>query len=224
MMPAGKNPEPRKRLKKIVAFTYPVEEYIPLPKIRYSLKPTFLQIINNRKSERKFAKLTLKQISNLLWHSSKVKTVSVTNENQILTHRNVPSAGAIHPIDIFISLPEEFEKRILYYYDPFTHKLAKVKLSKAALLLFFQNVNNNLDIKDATLIWFAANINRTESKYKNPESLIWRDAGALVMLFQLVATALKIKSCPIGTLANPFFSDLFPKNNNIISAGGLLFG
>jgi hypothetical protein len=88
---------------------------------------------------------------------------------------------------------------------------------------FFNNVNECLNIVNATVVWFVAHLQRTEAKYKNPESLIWRDAGALITTIQLVATAIKIRSCPIGTLGEPFFSKLFTKGN-VISAGGILVG
>lgn len=224
MMLAGGNPEPRKNVIKSLPSIYQIEDYISLPKPNKKLTASFFEVIDNRKSERIFSKLTLEQISNLLWYSSKTKTISVTNENQFLSHRNAPSAGGIHPIDIFVSLPSDFDKRVLHYYDPFVHKLANVNLKQSSLSLFFDNINRNLSIENSTIIWFAASIQRTGSKYKNPESLVWRDAGALIVLYQLVATALQINSCPVGTLGNPFFVDLFSKEMNVTSAGGILFG
>ena len=73
------------------------------------------------------------------------------------------------------------------------------------------------------LVWFVAHVKRTQAAYINPESLVWKDAGALIMMFQLVATAFDIKSCPVGTLGEPIPSEMFG-GAKIISAGECLSG
>ncbi len=221
-MLAGKNPEPRRKHKNMEGFNYQVQEYISLPKVQNITGPLFFEVLINRKSERAFKRLTLEQLSNILWHSAKTKKIIASELGTVLSHRTSPSAGAIHPIDIFISLPVPIELRILYYYDPFAHRLATLKLSSTELKLFFENINSCLSIENATLIWFVAHPDRTAVKYENSESLVWRDAGALTMTVQLVATAFNIKSCTIGTLGEPFLSQSF--ENKLFSAGGLLLG
>lgn len=221
-MQAGKNPKPRKIQKETKTFNYQIEEYISLPPIQNVTDPSFFTVLNKRKSERIFNPLSLQQISNLLWHSLKVKKIILSEGDKILSHRASPSAGAIHPVDVFISLPTKFEFLNLYYYNPYIHKLATLKFNKSELKIFFKNINKSLPLEKATVIWFAAQPERTAIKYKNYDSLIWRDAGALTMTVQLVATALNINSCPIGTLGQPFLSKSFGKK--LISGGGLLLG
>lgn len=221
-MQVGKNPEPRKKYRKIKSFHYEFEECIYLPQI-HKIKPIdFFEVLNKRKSERIFKKIFLHQLSGLLWYAAKAKKIFLSEYGTILSHRAAPSAGAIHPIDIFISLPETIENRKLYYYDPYTHKLGKLVFKTRSLHSFFKNINDCLVADQATIIWFAAHLARTSVKYKNSESLVWRDAGSLIATIQLVATALRMKSCPVGTLGEPFFSNAF--NNNLFSAGGILLG
>ena len=222
-MQAGKNPEPLKKLKKESKnFSYQVEEYIRLPKPEINLDSLFIDVLNSRRSQRVFKKLTLKKISTLLFHSAKAKEVFISPTGSVLSHRASPSAGAIHPIDILISLPANLDRRMLLYYNPFTHRLGRLKITKPDLTLFLENINKCLALGNATLIWFAVHPDRTTNKYKNSESLIWRDAGALTMSVQLVASALKINSCPIGTLGESFFCKDFA--NKLVSGGGLLLG
>ncbi len=223
-MQTGKNPKPKSNPKKIPSKSYSFEDFIQLQKPDFELTQPLGEILNFRKSERNFSKITLEQLSSLLWFSAKVKNIKISETDLILTHRTSPSAGAIHPIDILVSLPDSFENRFLYYYDPFNHRLNKLILDKAKLESFFFHVNMNLSLSNATLIWFLADVERTESKYKNPVSLIWRDAGALIMTIQLVATALEMNSCAIGTLGEPYISDIFQKYGNYFSAGGILLG
>lgn len=78
-------------------------------------------------------------------------------------------------------------------------------------------------IGDATVIWLIAHTNRTSAKYDNPQSLIWRDAGALLQSIQMTGTAMGIGSCPMGTLAGHYINQLFNKTT-VVSAGGIIIG
>lgn len=223
-MQIGKNPEPRKKNKKINNIFYEVKEYISLPKENKVPDTTFSEVLKNRKSERDFSSLTLQQISDLLWNAAKVKSVSLSNEGQILTHRASISAGAIHPIDIFVSPAKPLNKRNLFYYDPFGHRLGSLITNKEVLCDFFKTIHLCLDCTNATILWFGASLERTGAKYKNPESLVWRDVGALLMTIHLTAIALNLKSCATGTLAEPIFNNLIGNKYHLISVGGVLIG
>lgn len=224
MMKAGKNPEPRKKLLKISDFNYQVGNSISLPAVDEKHSSKFFEILKNRKSERQFRKLRITQLAKVLWFCAKARGISIADNDQILFHTNVPSAGSIHPIDILISLPGPITKRKLHYYDPFTHKLWELTLDKRKLFSFIRIIDQNIKTSNSTIFWFAGDILRTNEKYKNPESLVWRDAGALIMTVQLVATAFNIRSCAVGTLAEPFFAKLFNNSKSYISAGGVLLG
>jgi SagB-type dehydrogenase family enzyme len=223
-MPIGKNPRPRKKSQSSKNYSYFFDENIViLPQPGDKVVVSFFDVINARKSERFFSELSLYQISNLLWYSAKVKDAFAVENGNILTHRNSPSAGAIHPIDILVSLSSPLKERVLYYYNPFEHKLIKLKFNPLLLHKFFVHVSSNLKLDNGMLVWFVAHIKRTQAAYINPESLVWKDAGALIMMFQLVATAFDIKSCPVGTLGEPILSEMFG-GAKLISAGGMLVG
>lgn len=223
-MKNGINPEPLKEFKKIPSYVYPLGDILTLPQATSELNTSFAEVIGGRQSTRIFEKIDLQQISNILWYSAKVRNVFISDEGNFITHRPSPSAGGIHPIDIFISSPNFISKRSLQFYNPFTHCLYKLNVDNKKLIHFFEQINKCLPLENATLIWYVAHLDRTASKYKKPDSLIWRDAGALIMTFQLVASGLNLHSCPIGTLAEPFLSCLFDKPNSIVSCGGLLIG
>lgn len=224
MMQIGKNPEPRKRFKKLKTFSYEVKEYISLPKANQPPDVPFFEVLKTRKSERSFSPLTMQQVSDLLWNAAKVKSVSVSDEDQILSQRASISAGAIHPVDIFISPAKLLEERELFYYDPFGHKLGHLITDKQLLFDFFKTIHMCLDCTNATIIWFGACVERTSTKYKNPESLVWRDAGALLMTIHLGSFALNLRSCAIGTLAEPNFTTLLGEQYHLLSVGGILIG
>ncbi len=46
----------------------------------------------------------------------------------------------------------------------------------------------------------VANTNRAEAAYEGSESLVWRDAGCVMMTLHLVAEYLGLAFCPVGVL------------------------
>ncbi len=223
-MKDGSNPNPLKYPHKIQSPNYPLGQSVKLPNPEVKPNTSFLDVLETRKTQRHFSKINLQQVSDLLWYACRVKTVVISKEENILTHRPYPSAGAIHPVDIFISLPHELSNRTLHYYDPFNHAIINLEVDQKKLINFFQHVNNNLSLANAALLWLIVDLPRTSSSYKNPHSLVWRDAGAALFALQLVAEALRLNSCQIGSLAQPYISRLFSNKMKLISGGGIAIG
>lgn len=217
------NPIPKNKSGSPKLFIYPITDKIKLDKPFFTERVDLVQTILQRRSSRVFSTLSINQISKVLWISAKVFSCEIAESNYILTHRPSPSAGAIHPIDIIITLPNNSDKQFCYY-NPFEHSLNILKTNQESHKLFIDHLNNIVPINNSTIIWFLAHPGRTESKYENASSLIWRDAGALIYCFQWACTALKINSCPIGSLGEPFVSRMFEPSSSIYGVGGLLLG
>jgi SagB-type dehydrogenase family enzyme len=215
------NPYPRDIEVAALNFQYQISEVIKLPPQTVLPTEPFAEIILNRKSERTFAQLSLEEIGSILWISVKVKEITVQTNGYILTHRPSASAGARHPIDTLVFYKTDSYK--CYYYNPFEHSLNLLALDKSIDSLV-SHINSIVNIQNGAIIWFIAHPSRTEAKYLNPASLIWRDAGALLHCVQIACTSLKTKSCPIGSLGEPYISDIFSNNGEILSAGGLIVG
>jgi SagB-type dehydrogenase family enzyme len=222
-MKTGKNPKPRKNILPARPFVYQTSEKIRLEKPQQKEDVGFFDVLKSRRSSKGFSYISLNQIGELLWHAAKVQKVMLSKNGLILTKTNVPSAGALHPIDIFVSYSDNTNNRNFYYYNPFEHSLEKLKIDENVFLDFLNHINESIEINNSCVLWFGMDFCRTNSVYENPESLLWRDAGALLMAVQLVAQALNLISCPLGTLAQPFFTELF-KSYGLQSAGGILIG
>jgi len=74
------------------------------------------------------------------------------------------------------------------------------------------------------MLWFAAQFDRTLSRYNNGESLVWRDSGALAATIALVAECLHLSSCAIGITGEPFISQILDSKGALVGVGGLLIG
>jgi SagB-type dehydrogenase family enzyme len=219
-----KNPAVKYKENRLDSYDYSIENRIKLSPVVSPLETHFGQVILNRRSLRKFQPITLQQISDLLWHTAKVKSLQVQKNGYILTHRGAPSAGARHPIDLLVYNPELLGDDHFYYYNPFDHSLNRLANNHTKTAPLIEHINQIVPIKDGTLIWFIAHAQRTSAKYKNAASLVWRDAGALINSIQLTCSALNINSCPIGSLGEPYISDFFGAKEEIFGTGGLIIG
>ena len=219
-----KNPQPKPTEERVTSFDYPIQHSVKLSKNIDPLPARFDEVITSRKSQRTFAGISLQQLSNILWYTAKVKQTFVQENGYILTHRGTPSAGARHPIDMLIINEELFNTNLPHYYNPFEHSLNRLSVSEQTVMNFLTHVDEVVPTTNATIIWFVAHPERTAAKYENPESLIWRDAGALINSIQLTCAALNINSCAIGSLGEPYISDFFNHQDGILGTGGMLIG
>lgn len=217
------NPIPKDTFEKYEPFNYPVSSTIKLRDDFKNSDRNFIDVLLSRRSSDDVNYFNSHSIDELLFYSAKIQLIGEDISGFPVSKRAAPSAGARHPIDLLISMPEKNSVRELSIYNPMDHSLGKLSIPNRDLELFFREVNNNKQIKDACLIWFSIQYQKTSSKYFNPESLYWKDVGAFLYCIQIVATYLKMKSCPLGTLASQSFPKLF-NTEKLISGGGILVG
>ena len=159
-----------------------------------------LTIINERKSHRVFKKesLTLKQLSFLLWTTQGVKGIRGDN---YATERTVPSGGARHPFEVYITVinVKGLEKGI-YHYLPLSHELELIRL--------LDNIENavveSLDGqkwagKSAAVFYYTAIPYRSEWRYTiSAHKLILLDAGHVVQNLYIGCGAIGCGTCAAG--------------------------
>lgn len=219
------NPRPKAQEDNFIPFLYPIKEKVKLPQVRGLKKSDFLETIFRRRSSspKIFSEISKNQLSELLFYSTRVNSFTRNEKGYILSKRTTPSAGARHPVDLLISPPKSILERELYYYNPFDHSLSLLQLEGKHLESFFSSVNENEDISKSCIVWFSIQHNKTATKYTHPESLYWRDVGALIYGIQLIGTFIGLMSCPLGSVNEKQFNNLFG-TNTLVSGGGLLIG
>lgn len=218
------NPTPKSEQTAPVIFFYPVGEVIKLDRPDDLPDIRLLEVIEQRRSGRNFQKRTLVEIGNLLWLSAKVKNISVLENGYVLSQRPSASAGARHPIDIILCTPDLKNGRVLYYYNAFEHALQELTVDKMQVDGFLSHINEAIEIRNATILWFVAHPDRTSVKYEDALSLVWRDSGALLHCVQIACTVLGMESCPVGSLGEPFISKMFEPYGITFGAGGIVIG
>lgn len=73
-----------------------------------------------------------------------------------------------------------------------------------------EQCQQTLPSEQATRLLLVAELGKTAAKYQHGESLIWRDAGALLAVMAVVAEALDCVLCPLGITGEPWASRLAP--------------
>lgn len=182
--------------------------------------PTFENVIDNRETKRTFKTLSEEKLNSILWYSSRTIRFSESSQPR-WEHRPSPSAGGKHPIDLFIFNP--LKNREILLYRNLTHALASIQTNEVERLGLLKEVKKILDIQSGTLIWFGAQFDRTLSRYKNGESLVWRDTGVLTAFIILTAAAINVNACPVGITGEPYFSKCLG-TKQVIGVGGICLG
>lgn len=177
----------------------------PLPPFPDALIQPFTETLDSRASQRTFDIVDDQQLAKFLWHACRTRATGASTFGFDLEHRASPSAGAIHPIHVVIKRPGDNR---WWLYRPNTHELIELKGAAHALMGLNDHSQEVLEGNKATRILFLAEPGKTLVKYKDGCSLIWRDAGALLAVMALTATAQGLNFCPLGITGEPWASSL----------------
>ena len=206
-------PTPKKSIIPYMPITWDEETAYSLYQyVQIEEKIDFQQVILSRCSNYTFSEIQLRDIANILYLTNIVKSLSNSEYGFLLSKRPIPSAGAIHPIHIF--LISHLHKNLLRF-DPFSFTLNAVQSEI--------NINTIRDVQDGTIVLLGAEYGKTAAKYDNPDSLIWRDSGILLCGLHMAATYLNMSFCPLGITGEPWVSKL-SEQSNLFGVGVAIFG
>jgi hypothetical protein len=125
------------------------------------------------------------------------------------TRRPTPSAGALHPIELLILWPGK--RPALFLYDATLHDLHRLAVtSHQPLHDLIRDVRDLLPEGDGGLIILVGDGAKVAAAYERSQSLLWRDAGALLQTLNLTATAYGQAFCAMGVLGEPVLQAIEP--------------
>lgn len=169
-----------------------------------------LEVLHRRLSRRQFGPLSDEQLSALLWFSAKTLRAQREPSGFTWQHRPAPSGGGRHPIYI-LTLAPAAHPTLVSVYESEGHALLDLDvLRSTATDMFLREVASALPPHAGTLLCFVADHSRTSSRYTNGESLVWRDAGALLAVVHIAAEALSLNCCAVGVLCDAWIADILP--------------
>jgi hypothetical protein len=213
------NPAPRQTPQQYDPFEWPtcsIELLAPPPEHDCT---NFFELLTARRTTRTLGTISRQDIATLLWHTCRGQSWGDHSLGFPLSLRPAPSAGAIHPIHVLVSFPEDAAWR---RYLPECHAFGEIDIEKMDSTRVREELYGLVPCTEAAIISFVAEPGKTAAKYDNSESLVWRDAGILQGIMSLGAAALNIGFCPIGHTGNPWMAEL-DEHQRLVGVGlGLL--
>jgi SagB-type dehydrogenase family enzyme len=182
-------------------------------------------ILRARRSMRSFddgAPITLKELSRFLDATARVRSqwtsgLDSSGDEPAITYtaRAYPSGGSSYPLELYLAVDKcEGLDRGFYFYDAGEHALVRIEVRMPefeALLKSAAFAMGETGVPQV-LITIAARFGRVSWKYSSiAYSLILKDVGVLTQTFYLMATAMGLGGCAIGS----FNIDLFARMTGI---------
>jgi SagB-type dehydrogenase family enzyme len=202
------DPQPRATPLLYLPFCWPVARLKALEPGAAPLPVDLAKMLTTRRSHGPGLTPTIESIGGLLWQVSRTISTAPSPYGFELERRPVPSAGALHPIHILLRSSEEGSWT---RYDPRTHQLEYLVDEQGRLVGLAEHALEVAGATNGIVMAFVAEPGRTASKYKNSESLVWRDAGVLQGTLCAVAPALGLQLCLLGPSGDAWISRLTDK-------------
>lgn len=166
------------------------------------------QAIRQRRSERRFqnAPISRADLSQLLWASQGVTKKFMDHEL-----RAAPSAGALYPVETYLSvqLVEDIESGI-YHYDVRGHALELLRQGEFRFHVAEAALDQGFMAEGAVVFAWTAVFSRSRWKYRERAyRYVYLDAGHIAQNVALAAVARGLGSCQIAALYDGEVNALF---------------
>jgi len=199
-----RSPVPRESAEPYAPVEWPMAQSIALP-LQDVTWPTMSAVLASRRTRRDFAPVPLSLLSTWLWHTMRTQATAPSPMGFAIEHRPVPSAGAIHPIHLVLELASG---QGWARYNPQEHSLDVLPGDPTPLGALAAHCDEVVARGRGQLALFVAESGKTNAKYADGESLVWRDAGILQGALSLAAEALDLNFCLLGVTGNPWAQSL----------------
>jgi SagB-type dehydrogenase family enzyme len=179
------------------------------------------KILWERRSVRSFDDRTpikLMELSRFLESTARVRskwTTALASDGgggppMTYTARPYPSGGSSYPLELYIAVDKcEGLDRGFYFYDAAEHGLVEIDVRAPELEALLKSAAFAMGESGVPqiLITIAARFGRVSWKYSSiAYSLILKDVGALTQTFYLMATAMGLGGCAIGSINIDLFA------------------
>ncbi len=171
----------------------------------------YLKIVNSRSSHRVYTeeKISLKQLSYLLWTCQGVKEI---RGKSYATLRTVPCGGARHQFEIYMTIRKvEGLEDGLYHYLPMGHKIEFLKKIDDLKDFIGTSLEGQVWAAKANVVfYFAIDFYRVEWRYGiYAHNVAQIDAGYISENIYLSSTALGLGGCAIGSVNGKYCDEIF---------------
>lgn len=219
-----KSPIPRPHAGTCPRFDYGFTEAIFLPHAK-PLRISFDRALARRQSSRSFAApLSPEPLGPLLSLAARKRVLPLPPDRLDWESRPYPSAGGCHEIDLLV-LKVAGHEDAAFIYDAQNHALGMLpNVEQKELRAALRELNKVVPCTRATVIWFVADVRRLAARYRNWESLLWRDSGSVGATLMLAATAVNLNACLVGAHAPAALKRILGGVDALAGVGGCVVG
>jgi hypothetical protein len=183
---------------------------------------SFNEVLEARRS-RIGGPVTWSQVADLLWFAAGARGYGSVGRSGLPIHWSpTPSAGGLGCVHV-VCLAEEASPPRLY--DPFGHRLLEIRADgKAVSRANRQAVAALVGTAGGCTLRLVVDWGKLSAAYDNAESLMFRNAGALMATLGLCATWLGMTACPLGLVGEDLVSALGFPADRFRAAGAVQIG
>jgi SagB-type dehydrogenase family enzyme len=170
----------------------------------------FTQVLEQRRSIREYGEIPIstRQLGEFLYRCARIKNQIQTEQGELLT-RPYPSGGAMYELELYIAVDrcQDLEPG-LYYYQPQAHELCSISSATEPVQALLKNAGRSMGADNPQLlIIITARFQRLAWKYESiAYALMLKHVGALYQTMYLVATAMNLAPCGIGSGDSDLFT------------------
>ncbi|BCL12315.1 SagB/ThcOx family dehydrogenase [Micromonospora sagamiensis] len=187
----------------------PVWSHVPLPAPHLAGSPadlvTLTEAIESRRSHRSYDEerpIRMAEVSEFLYRCSRVRAHD-HHDGVEMSDRPYPSGGRLHELEIYLLVRSvDGLAPGLYHYEPYQHGLARVPAEPVAVRALLRRAAAAMagPGQPQVLIVFSARFGRLMWKYESMGyALVLKHVGVLMQTMYLVATAMGLAPCALGT-------------------------
>lgn len=164
--------------------------------------------LRKRRSIRAYTEepISMTELSQILW-----ATQGITGHAGDHLLRTAPSAGALYPIETYLSINRaEGIEQGLYHYNPPHHQLDLIREGDFGKEIRRGALDQQIAERAAVNFLWSAVFERSKWKYlQRAYRYIFLDAGHIAQNLALAAEAMKLGSCQIGAIYDDELNGLF---------------
>lgn len=210
------DPQPREG-GQFTEYVWPVVESRPYNVVKDPPQKIFVEVFEGRRSTRSLEPAKLELTINALHFALAPRFWKVGDELR-RSRRPSLSAGALHAISVLL-----VHDSSLFRLNAQTCMLEELAISHQTCDAWTSRCQRLLPAANGTWLIFVADMARPISAYAHSETLVWRDAGAMLQTLGLAAELFGLGFCPLGILGSEITSAL-PSGGNLLALGAAVLG
>lgn len=215
------DPTPRVNPLPYTQVSWPLGDRTQLTPREDALHIDLVSLIEQRETRRDFAHpVSLERLAEFLWLACRNRSSRPSCYGPDQESRAHPSAGAMHPVHVLVSRGAGPWER----YDPVGHALFTIPGSCENATHARTAAASLVPVDQGVVLGMVAEPGKTAAKYRNGESLVWRDVGVVLGYMSIVAEALNLSFCPLGITGHRQLGELVSPSTMIQGAGLAVLG